>query len=137
MTHATPLLLGIVFSVFLFLVKAIIPEEILAKAGFSLASKEINVDEDLPNFFEAIKFSHANEMIHEYHNIRDCYGFEIYENELIEKLENICYPSKTIQGTPWYNILSNHDYAEGFNYINAMLKDRVNYIKDIHDDRNV
>jgi len=33
--------------------------------------------------------------------------------------------------------LSNPDYAEEFNYINAMIKDRQNYIKDIHDDRGV
>jgi len=32
--------------------------------------------------------------------------------------------------------LSNPDYAEEFNYINAVVKDRSNYIKDIHDDKS-
>jgi len=67
-------------------------EELLAKCGFSLSTKDINVDEDLPNFFEAIKFSQANELIHEFHNMRDNYGFEIYNPQLIAKLENINYP---------------------------------------------
>jgi len=91
-THSTPLLLGVVFAVFLSISRAVISEEFLAYMGFSLSGKDINVDEDLPNFFEAIKFSQANELIHEFHNMRDNYGFEIYNPPLITKLENIHYP---------------------------------------------
>jgi len=76
-------LLGIVFSVFLFVTRIVTSEEFLARVGFSLSTKDINVDEDLPNFFEAIKFSQADELIHEFHNMRDYYGFEIYNPQLI------------------------------------------------------
>jgi len=70
----------------------IISEEFLARCGFSLSGKDINVDEDLPNFFEAIKFSQADELIQEFYNMRENYGFEIYNPPLIHKLEKIHYP---------------------------------------------
>jgi len=46
-------------------------------------------------------------------------------------------PELAIQGTPWYNILSNYDYVEKFNYLNAMIKDRVEFIKDSNKDKNI
>jgi hypothetical protein len=39
-------------------------------------------------------------------------------------------PKKAIQGTPWYNILSNPQYAEDFNYIGAFVDEREKLIKD-------
>ena len=38
---------------------------------------ELHVDEDLPNFSEAIGLDHANEVILEYLNIKHNFGFEI------------------------------------------------------------
>ena len=97
----------------------------------------ISVDEDLPNFFEAIKLKQADEKLYEYYNMKNRYGLEIEDAEVIKKLERISAPEKTIQGTPWYSILSNFDYSERFNYYSAMLKDRTAYIKDINKDKNV
>jgi len=34
-------------------------------------------------------------------------------------------------------MLSNPEYADEFNYINVRIKDRVKFIKDIHEDYNV
>jgi len=62
------------------------------------------------------------------------YGFEIYENNLIEKLSQAPWPRIAIQGTPWYNILTNERYAEQFGYVGPHVKDRDFYIKDIDDD---
>ena len=98
----------------------------------------IAVDEDLPNFFEAVKLGQADEIIEEYYNMKNKYGFEVYDRNVIQKLESIGTPTKwAMQGTPWYSMLSNPDYADDFNYINCKVKDRVKFIKDIHEDYNV
>lgn len=46
-------------------------------------------------------------------------------------------PRKAIQGTPWYFILSNSDYAEAFNYIGPHIKEREKLIEDGDQDRCV
>lgn len=93
---ATPLLLFIALSL-LRVVLRILPDEILHRFGFSVGDdNEISVDEDLPNFFQAIKVKNANNIIFEYHNMKDKYGIEIEDAEVIRKLENISISSKTV-----------------------------------------
>lgn len=130
--QATPLLLFAVFSWALRIITTVVPEETLARLGFTLSSEELSVDEDLPNFFEALKLKHADQVVSEYHNIKDRYGLEIEDADLIAKLEKISVPEKSIQGTPWYSVLANLDYCERFGYISAMIKDRAEFIKDIN-----
>lgn len=119
------------------LITFIIPEEELARLGFSLSHEDINVDEDLPNFFEALKLRHADQIICEYNNMKERYGLEIEDADVIAKLEKIESPPKYIQGTPWYYPLANLDYCERFVYFNAMIKDRTEFIKDLNPDKNV
>lgn len=53
---STPLLLFIMIAVAMKLLITIVPYDTLKMLGFSLGDEnEISVDEDLPNFFEAIK----------------------------------------------------------------------------------
>jgi hypothetical protein len=59
-SHSTPMLIFIGFSIGLKIITTIVPEEIIARFGFTLSRDEISVDEDLPNFFEAIKLRHAS-----------------------------------------------------------------------------
>lgn len=61
----------------LMLIDWIVPKSYLAIWGFSLQQKEIAVDEDLPNFFTAVRLNQADEIIRECDNLRDNYGFEI------------------------------------------------------------
>jgi hypothetical protein len=56
---------------------------------------------------------------------------------VINKLEKIKSPDRCIQGSPWYNILANYDYVERFNYLNAMIHDRTEFIKDLNEDKNI
>ena len=60
------------------------------------------------------------------------YGFEIAEQPLIERLKETQVPRKAIQGTPWYNILTNPVYIEMFCFLGPHVKNRERYIKD-HD----
>jgi len=38
-------------------------------------------------------------------------------------------PKKSIQGTPWYSILSNPEYTEAFAYFGAFIPEREKLIK--------
>lgn len=136
-TQATPLLLFVAFSWALHFIHSTVPEETLARFGFTLQKEQISVDEDLPSFFEAIKLKQADEIVSEYYNIKNRYGLEIEDADVIKKLERIRIPEKSMQGTPWYSVLSNHDYTDRFNFYGAVIKDRTAFIKDINKDKNV
>lgn len=101
-----------------------------------MSDTEMEVDEDLPNFFEALKFSEADKMICENEQMQKEFGFELYEYHFIEKLQNIEWPEKSIQGTPWYAILCNDFYVNDFAWLGPHVKDRGEYIKDGDDDHS-
>jgi len=42
-----------------------------------MGGKKINVDENLPNFFKALKFSDAQWLLEECRNLKELYGFKI------------------------------------------------------------
>ena len=44
--------------------------------GFSSQGSEIQVDENLPPFFSTIKHDQGQELIREYYNFKDNFGFE-------------------------------------------------------------
>lgn len=73
----------------------------------------------------------------EYHNIKNRFGIEIEDAEVIAKLEKTQVPEKSIQGTPWYQVLANLDYCEKFVYISPSVKDRIEFIKDMNSDKNI
>jgi len=91
------------------------------KWGFAMASKEIAVDEDLPNFFKSVKLSQADELVKENENMQNNFGFMLNDPDTIKKLDDTKVPKKSIQGTPWYQILSNPKYANLFYYVGAFI----------------
>lgn len=98
--------------------------------GFQMSDHDIAVDEDLPHFFEAVKLSSADELIKENENMMHNYGFEPNDPDTIGILDHTKLPKRAIQGTPWYQILSNHHYASEFNYIGAFIPEREKLIED-------
>ncbi len=62
--------------------------------GFSMQGKEIEVDEDLPNFFDTIKLSMAEEIISENNNMINNYGFEPNDPDTTERLEKASMPKR-------------------------------------------
>ena len=95
-----------------------------------MADCEIAVDEDLPNFFKSVKLSQADELIAENKNMMENFGFEPNDPDTITVLDSTVVPKKAIQGTPWYQILSNFNYANEFNYIGAFVDEREKLIED-------
>jgi hypothetical protein len=45
-------------------------------------------------------------------------------------LEKATIPKKSIQGSPWYQILSNYKYQDQFQYIGAFIEEREKLIED-------
>ena len=72
-----------------------------------MARVDINVDEDLPNFFKCVKLSQANEIVKEQENMRDNFGFIHNDPDTFDMLKETRMPKKACQGSPWYQILSN------------------------------
>lgn len=99
-----------------------------------MSQDELEVDEDLPNFFTALLLSEADKIILENKQMMTEYGFELSESWLVDKLSNTKWPETTIQGTPWYAIMCNPAYAEDFAWLGPHVKDRGLYIKDWDDD---
>ena len=56
------------------------------KMGYSLISRDINVDEDLPNFFNSLNIPQANNIIADALTIQESYGIEIEDPRMIERL---------------------------------------------------
>jgi len=106
----------------------------LMKWGFAMASKEIKVDEDLPNFFKSVKLSQADELVKENINMQNNFGFSLNDPDTIKTLDKTAVPKKAIQGTPWYQILSNARYSNLFYYVGAFIGERQKLIEDGYSD---
>jgi hypothetical protein len=100
------------------------------KWGFAMASSEIKVDEDLPNFFKSVKLSQADEVVIENENMKANFLFSMNDPDTITHLDNTKVPKKAIQGTPWYQILSNLRYSGLFYYVGAFIAEREKLIED-------
>lgn len=71
-------------------------EEQLMRWGFSMSSKKIEVDEDLPNFFKSLKLSHADELVMENENMEKNYLLMPNDPDTIERLDATKIPKKAI-----------------------------------------
>ena len=58
------------------------------------------------------------------------YGFSYNDPDTIKKLTEATIPKKAIQGTPWYQALSNPKYAFLFNYTGVFVPEREKLIED-------
>lgn len=80
------LLIAIALLVIAFLRQKFYP--LLEKWGFTISNNVITVDEDLPNFFEAVKLSDADWMVYENSNLRKNYSFEFIPEDVEERLDD-------------------------------------------------
>lgn len=62
--------------------------------GFALQSKQISVDEDLPNYFKTITLQQADEISSEYKNMKSNYGIEIHSPKFIQLINKFGMPKK-------------------------------------------
>lgn len=132
---ATPALLMCGASIFLILIQKILGERLM-KLGFTLQAKEIEVDEDLPPFLTTVKLSQANEIVAEEKNMRYHFRFGTNDGDTIDSLNKAIVPKRSIQGTPWYQVLSNPKYSNAFMYVGAFVDERHTIIEDGAPDKS-
>lgn len=58
------------------------------------------------------------------------YGFEPNDPDTIDRLEKASMPKRPMQGTPWYQALTDPKYSNCFAYIAASIKEREKIIED-------
>ena len=58
---------------------------------------------------------------------------EIQRPETLERLKDTGWPKKSMQGTPFYEILANQAYADEFGYIGPHWDEREKLIMDGDD----
>lgn len=57
--------------------------------GFTFGGTKINVDENLPRFFDSIKLRDADWLLKENDNLKEEYGFEIISEEVSKILDTV------------------------------------------------
>ena len=102
--------------------------------GFVISKEEIKVDENLPNFFQAVPLTEAEWIIAENRNLREVYGFNLMQREIEERLNSQKEGKAYIRGTCWYHVCANPSYARDFCYIDAVWPNRSDFIVDGDDD---
>ena len=68
----------------------------LIRFGLHFEYPTMMVDEDLPNFFKAIKLSSAKELILENQNLQINFGFETTDPDTIDGMSQISMPVKAM-----------------------------------------
>ena len=125
----TPTLVMAIASLGIIIIQKVFADRLM-KWGFTMASQDIKVDEDLPNFFKSVKLSQADELILENANMQENFSINLNDPDTIETLDATTMPKKAIQGTPWYQILSNPKYSNEFYYVGAFVGEREKLIED-------
>jgi hypothetical protein len=92
---ATPALFMAMAAVGIISIQKIFADRLM-KWGFTMASVEIKVDEDLPNFFKSVKLSQADELILENNNMQENFGINLNDPDTIAVLDETTMPKKAI-----------------------------------------
>jgi len=132
-SQASPLLLiGIAITIIFFMQTFM--NDLLIQWGFGFSAVEIEVDENLPNFFRACKIRDSEWYVAEDAYYQEKYAMDLIEDDLSKKLDALEGPPKApIQGIHWYAILANPYYSEQFAYIPLDVPNRSNLIVDDDD----
>lgn len=131
-TQASPMLIiGLALCVITFM--RVCFYETLTKWGFTLTANNIEVDENLPNFFEAVKLKDADWVVKEVRYYQEKYGFQFVREGVVKRLDDWSLAKKPISGIAWYNLLANPKYEREFNYFPTDMEDREDFIVDGDD----
>jgi len=131
--QATPMIL-IGLALVVITIMRVFFYDLLTSWGFTLTSNKIEVDENLPNFFRAVKLKDADWVVKEAKYYKEKYGFQFVRQKVVDKLDDWQLAKKPISGIAWYNLLANPRYEREFNYFPTDMPDREDYIVDGDDE---
>ena len=133
---ATPILV-ILIALFAIIIFRRCFADQMKKWGYVISSKVLTVDENLPNFFSAVKISDKDWFVKESRYFREHYKFTFANKAVVDRLadDKNC-PKKPIQGVPFYNILCNPSYTSDFCYVTCSVDNRSDFIVDNDDNED-
>lgn len=73
--HSVPLLI-MAFGHMTILVVMVVANEWMKRAGFTIGQVDLEIDEDLPNFFESVTLRQANEVVNTHNFLKKQFHFE-------------------------------------------------------------
>ena len=86
----------------------------------------LNVDEDLGNYFESLEQDDKKQILAEEENLRRNYRVKTQMDSALERLRRApTNPTGLIQGVHNYDIISNPEYAAAFQYVPADVPNRT------------
>ena len=97
---------------------------------------DLEIDEDLDNYFNTLDDHDRNWSIKEEENGRATLNMRILNDETLQKLRNTKMGAGHMKGVHCYDILANPLYLDDFQYFSASMDDREKYIIDDDDDED-
>lgn len=102
----------------------------------SLRVGEIEIDEDLDNYFNTIDDNDRNWSIKEEENARQTLKMKVLTDETLEKFKTTKMDKSHMKGVHCYDILANPLYLDDFQYFTPAMDNRNDYIIDDDDDED-
>jgi hypothetical protein len=81
---------------------------------FGIGEVDINIDEDLANYYDAVEDEDRDEIIKDEENIRSEYHFKKLTDKTLVNFQQAKNVENSIQGVYNYDILSNPEYIQAF-----------------------
>lgn len=95
---------------------------------------ELEIDEDLDNYFHTLDDHDRNWSIKEEEYTRDTLNMKILEDETLDRLKNTEKGESHMKGVHCYDILANPLYLDDFQYFSSSQDNRADYIIDDDED---
>jgi hypothetical protein len=97
---------------------------------------DLEIDEDLDNYFNTLDDHDRNWSIKEEENARSVLNMRILNDETLDKLKTTKMGEGHMKGVHCYDILANPLYLDDFQYFSASMDDREKYIIDDDEDED-
>ena len=95
---------------------------------------ELEIDEDLDNYFNTLDDHDRNWSIKEEENSRQALNMKVLEDETLTKLKTTQMKDSHMKGVHCYDILANPLYLDDFQYFSSSMDNRADYIIDDDDE---
>jgi hypothetical protein len=97
---------------------------------------ELEIDEDLDNYFNTLDDNDRGFLVKEEDNAREVLKFKVLDDYTLNRLKTTKMEKSHLQGVPCYDILANPLYLDDFQYFGPSKEDRATLIIDDDSDED-
>lgn len=109
--------------------------KMLAKYGYVLSSNKLEVEENLPEFYSALKMKDKEWFVSENERMKNQYAYMVANSGTLKRIKRYqSTPARPITNIAFYWLLANPEYQRQFNYIPVAVKNRNDLIVDENRD---